>query len=91
MSPWHLGPNGKYRTFYVGIAEDLAERIPAHFTSSEPNRCVRETIAQGDNGFRFIYVDSDSVRRGIERYLYDNMPDLCNDQPPSADPIQVNY
>jgi len=87
----HMDSDGKYRTFYVGIAEDLSDRIPDHFTDSEPNPCVKGIINQGNNGFRFIYIGNDATRQGIERYLYDKIPNLCNDQRPEADPIEVNY
>ena len=84
------GPDGKFRSFYVGIADNLRDGIPAHFVQSEPNQCVRSIINLGDCRFKFAYVESETDRKGVERYLFENLPGLCNDLAPSAEPTEVN-
>ena len=86
----HRGPDGKFRTFYVGVADNLLERVGVHFSPSELNRCIKSIISHGDCRFKFAYVESETERRGAERYLWANLSGLCNDQEPNAEPIEVN-
>ncbi len=82
--------DGKFRSFYVGQAENLQERLASHFSASEPNKQLSKILKTKDCRFKFAYVESERERSGAERYLFDLLPDLVNEQRPKADPIEVN-
>ena len=81
--------NGKYRSIYVGQAENLQERLLEHLHDSETNDCLKNHVNDHDVYFRFCYVSGQSDRDDVERTLHKKYPCECNDVEPSGSVISI--
>jgi len=61
-----------------------------HLSSSEPNACIKNHVAQHTNAYCYATVARQSDRDGIEKYLYDHYKPECNAKDPGGTPIAVN-
>ena len=96
---WVSYQSGDERTiFYVGQAPDLAERLLAHLSATEPNACIKRYLQDYKCSFRYAkignrYAETATIvnRNGAERALYDKYQPTCNDVAPSGPSADINF
>lgn len=87
---WVKLKTGKWRCFYTGRASNLESRLLAHLSSKEPDTCIKTNIAKYICGFEYAKLKTQSDRKGIEKFLYDQYKPECNDLDPGGTAITVN-
>lgn len=85
------GTDGKYRSFYVGQANNLQRRLLEHLLSGEPNVCIRNRVVYAC-GFQIALVVQPAHRDAAEAAIYHAHPDwyACNDLA-SVPPLNPYY
>lgn len=81
--------SGKYRSIYVGKAENLKSRLLEHLSDKEPNKCLRDHVENYVIEFRFCYVNSENNRSDVEYTLYHDYPHECNEVEPEGKIIEI--
>lgn len=76
-------PNGEWEVFYVGKADNLADALLAHLTSTERNQAIVDALTIYDCGFSYALVADAAERDGILKSLYEQF------QPEATDPNSI--
>jgi len=87
---WVKLKSGKWRCYYVGQAKNLEERLLAHISTSEPNKCIKNKVSKYICGYEYARVGKYGDREGIEKFLYDHYKPECNQIDPGGTPMEVN-
>lgn len=88
---WVQRMDDSWRCVYVGQANDLERRLLEHHAASEQNECIKKKVSNNIVNYVCARVDRQADRDGVERSLYREYKNPeCNEQEPSAAPIQVN-
>ena len=80
--------SGRWKTFYVGKADNLESRLRTHLDPKEPNTCIRDNVKYRC-GFCWIEITTEDERSGAEKYLYDMLRPECNQIDPGGRSLKV--
>lgn len=85
------GADDKYRSFYVGQANNLRRRLKEHLLAGEPNTCIRNNVMH-PCGFKYALVGHPVHRDAAEAAIYHAHPGSypCNDSD-SVPALNPNY
>jgi len=87
---WVKLENGKWRCYYIGIAENLEQRLLDHLSTSETNACIKEHVTKHTSCYEYAEVSKQSDHDGAEKFLYDHFKPECNRLDPGGTAIEVN-
>ncbi|MBS4028361.1 MAG: GIY-YIG nuclease family protein [Ignavibacteriales bacterium] len=87
---WVKLVSAKWKTIYIGQANNLKESLSKHLSISEPNECIKTKISKSVCAFHFAVVPDEDDRAGIEKFLFDRYTHECNKESSRESPIEVN-
>ena len=92
---YRLARDGEtYRVFYDGKTDNLNARLNDPLDGKNDD-CIKTRVAKGDCYFKYAELTDDKNRSGAERTSYDHFSNKnggppCNEQKPSAEPLDIN-
>lgn len=81
----------EYPVIYVGMSNDLRNRLLDHLSDGEENACLKEKVSTLRVWYRIAYAPFEEDRQNAERTMYRKYRPSCNETEPSGEIIDMNF